>query len=112
MGIAYALSIPLWHPSGKLLQLSLYMRGGHDDNCELKLQVQNTGDCLNVRTEPNRAGHSIGCFKDGTVLTVAPGASDHSTIIWSEDGPWAHVRTPDGKIGLVSLKDGYLGWAK
>jgi hypothetical protein len=129
-GMEHAARVPLWHPSGKWIQLSLYMRGGHDGPCgdysiplapkvekppfadDLKLQVQNTGDCLNVRAEADLNSSRLGCYKDGTVLPLV--RSGHGWLdaqTWSETGQWVRVKTPDGQVGWASLKDGYLTWA-
>ncbi|HXU25075.1 MAG TPA: hypothetical protein VN697_13685 [Tepidiformaceae bacterium] len=78
----------------------------------LSLIVSGTGDCLNIRPEPNFDVTPLACVPDGTELDVtvpetplAPGAAIVASVA-NEHGTWIHV--------VASLSDGSRGvegWA-
>jgi hypothetical protein len=126
--------LPLWHPTGKYLQVSLYHKGASGGPCgdyaiplpakvqrapfpsERVLQVQDTGECLPLRAEASDRSSRLACLKDGTRLRVTPAeqlkySSWLTAQTWGGGGQWAHVRTPEGREGWVTLEGHSLTWA-
>lgn len=78
----------------------------------LVLEVQGTGDCLNMRSAPGLKGEVVACLKDGARLTVKVPTGGPSSSHWWEDGHfWVPVVTGDGVAGWVAITSGYLEWA-
>lgn len=76
-------------------------------------RVGGTGDCLNLRAGPAVAAPVVGCYADGTLVTLVDisGAPDPEApaFLRDDDGAWLHVSGPGGTVGWVSST--YVQWA-
>lgn len=122
-----AVGVSLWGESDRELRLSMIPHLGRGGACgdyaiplpprverppfaqSLLLQVQNTGDCLNLREQANLSASVVTCLRDGAKVTVAKG--EYGAQTWGDGQQWAHVRTEDGKTGWASVSSGNLRWA-
>ena len=82
----------------------------------LRLQVANTGDCLNLRDQPSLSSRSVACLPDGMSLLVTPpatapipGTRRLLAAISSPSGTWIRVRAAAGAEGWAFAD--YLRWA-
>jgi len=60
------------------------------------LRVANTGDCLNVRAEPDTGAQALRCYRDGVLLRDRGETREAGGITWRA------VTTPDGREGWAS----------
>jgi hypothetical protein len=60
------------------------------------LVVATDGDCLNLRESPSASATSLGCFRDGVLLTDIGDSTTAGGVTWR------HVRTASGAIGWAS----------